>query len=178
MNNGFNGTGTAFIFYVLLAICMPVVYLYRMLRHRKPVAYRFVLQHFMTGILLTVIALLLIGLVWRKVETTAHGELHTVLLATAWMAIGTLLTWIFIPRIVRTYYRIRGHGSQLRYKNPNIHPWVDEWYIQLPQSETKILVAKRIKGVRPPKHYGMFPVIMTRRDALITVYVPLQRRLS
>lgn len=178
MNNGFNGTGTAFIFYVLLAICMPIVYLYRALRHRKSVAYKFVLQHFLTGLLVTVIAVLLIGLVWRKVETTAHGELHTLLLATAWMAIGTLVAWVSIPRFVRTSYRIRGCGSQLQYTNPNIHPWVDEWYFLLPQSEIQKLVIKRIKGGRPPKHYGMFPMTVTRHNMPVTVYVPLRRRLT
>jgi len=172
MNNGFNGTGTAFIFYVLLAIVMPLVLLYRMARHRKAVAYRFVMQHFITGVLLTAIALLLIGFAWHKVELTAHGELHSFLVATAWLAIGTLGTWIVLPRLIRISYRLHGRSSQLHYKNPNIHPWLDEWYSQLPPPVTP----RSLTIDKPIKHYGLFPTVVVRNNIPLTVYVPVQRR--
>lgn len=176
MNNGFNGTGTAFIFYVLLAIVMPLVFLYRMARHQKAVAYRFVIQHFITGTLLIGIALLCIGFAWHQVELTAHGELHALLVATAWMAIGTLGTWIVLPRLVRTYYRLRGKGNQLHRRNPHIHPWMDEWYAQLPPETLKPVAPRSLTINSPIKHYGLFPTVIVQNNMPLKVYVPIQRR--
>jgi hypothetical protein len=149
MNNGFNGTGTAFIFYIFLAMCMPLVHIYRTLRHREQFDLRFVLQHFLTGLTITAIALVCIGVVWRSIEHTTHGELHALLLATAWLAIGTIVVWVTIPRLVRTIYRIRGKRSLLYLKNPLIHPWfVQSWYTKVPKQIGNPMV---IDGVIKPR---------------------------
>lgn len=122
-NSGFNGTGTAFILYVILAFCMPFVFLYRLAKHRHDYKRQFVLGHFLLGLLLTLLALLCIGYVWKLLTHTDRGPVHTGLVITAYLAISTVLTWIVIPRIVRLSYRLGHRGAQLHYQNPHIHPW-------------------------------------------------------
>jgi small-conductance mechanosensitive channel len=133
MNNGFNGTGTAFILYIVLAFCMPFVYVYRLTRRRKDFGYRFVIGHFMLGIIVTTLAVLCVGYLWRMLALSKHGYLHEALVAMAYMAVITVLTWILIPRLVRLSYRLRRKREMLHYKNPHIQPWFTQHYSLQPQ---------------------------------------------
>lgn len=122
-NSGFNGTGTAFILYILLAFCMPLVFLYRLAKHRRDYGRQFVFGHFILGLLVTSIAVLVIGYAWRLLALSKGGDIHHGLVFMAYFAIVTILAWVVIPRIVRLSYRMSHKRSQLNYMNPNIHPW-------------------------------------------------------
>lgn len=125
MNNGFNGTGTAFILYAILALCMPFIQLYRVAKRRKAFEHTFVAGHFFLGVLVTVIAIVCVGYLWHGIQQTTHGKLHDFVVALAWTAIGTLLTWVLIPQLVRIWFRLRRKQHLLVAKNSLIHPLLE-----------------------------------------------------
>lgn len=128
MNNGFNGTGTAFILYILLAFCMPVVYVYRLAKQRRDFGYGFVIGHFFLGLLVTTLAVVCVSYLWRLLAVSKHGELHHILVAMAYFVIAIILTWALIPRAVRSILWLRRKRDILHYHNPHIHPWFVEPY--------------------------------------------------
>ena len=122
-NSGFNGTGTAFILYIALAFCMPLVFLYRLTKHRRDFGRQFVFGHFILGLLVTTVAILVIGYAWRLLALSKGGDVHAGLVLMAYFAIVSIFTWILIPRLVRLNYRLSHKKAQLNYQNPHIHPW-------------------------------------------------------
>ena len=128
MNNGFNGTGTAFILYILLAFCMPVVYVYRLAKQRRDFGYGFVTGHFFLGLLVTTLAVVCVSYLWRLLAVSKHGKLHHILVAMAYFVIAIILTWALIPRAVRSILWLRRKRDILHYHNPHIHPWFVEPY--------------------------------------------------
>lgn len=123
-NSGFNGTGTAFILYIILAFCMPLVFLYRLAKHRHDHGRQFVLGHFILGLFVTAVAVLVIGYAWRLLALSKGGDVHAGLVLMAYFAVVSILAWIAIPRIVRLSYRLSHNKDQLNYRNPHIHPWL------------------------------------------------------
>jgi amino acid transporter len=125
MNNGYNGTGTAFILYIILAFCMPIVYVYRLTKRRRDFDRGFVFGHFALGMLVTVLAVVCVSYLWRIVGVPRHGLLHHVLVITAYCVLTIVIIWVLIPRWVRGFYRLRHKKYLLNYRNPHIHPWID-----------------------------------------------------
>jgi len=151
MNNGFNGTGTAFILYIFLAFLMPFVYVYRVVRRRKNFEWSFVFGHFILGIIVTVIAYICVGYLWKLLGVSQHGHLHKVLALMAYAAIFTIIVWVLIPQLVRLAYRLLRKKEALHYQNPLIHPWYTEPFISEPvRPPSKIAVLKE-KAKTPQK---------------------------
>ena len=73
-NSGFNGTGTAFILYIALAFCMPLVFLYRLSKHRHEHGRQFVFGHFLLGLFVTLLAVLCIGYAWRLLALSKRED--------------------------------------------------------------------------------------------------------
>jgi glucan phosphoethanolaminetransferase (alkaline phosphatase superfamily) len=126
--SGFNGTGTAFILYVVLALVMPFVWLYRLLKHRRSYKVSFIIGHFLLALLVSFVTIVLIGLVWTRITHSFHGEVRQFVAAITWMAVGTLVVWLLIPQLVIAWHRIRRRSHLLRPKNPLIHPWLERLF--------------------------------------------------
>ena len=124
-NSGFNGTGTAFILYIVLAFAMPFVFMYRLLKGQKRYPRRFIASHFLLALLLSIIALVLEGYVWRLLLHTSDGRVHELILALTWVAVAALVAWVVIPQLIVMWYRVRGKTELLRVKSPLIHPWLE-----------------------------------------------------
>jgi glucan phosphoethanolaminetransferase (alkaline phosphatase superfamily) len=127
-NSGFNGTGTAFILYVVLALVMPFVWLYRLIRHRRNYKLSFIIGHFVLGFGVAFIAIIILSLVWTRVTHSFHGEVRQLVYAVTWMAVSTLVIWLLIPQLVILWYRIRKRGHLLHPTNPLVHPWLEELF--------------------------------------------------
>ncbi|MDB5165069.1 MAG: hypothetical protein JWL89_695 [Candidatus Saccharibacteria bacterium] len=167
MNNGFNGTGTAFILYIILAFCMPFVYVYRLTKRQKDFSYKFVAGHFLLGTSVTILAVLCVGYLWRMLAISKHGHLHQALVAMAYLVILTILTWILIPRLVRGSYRVRRKQDVLNYKNPLIEPWFVQPYYYKFTKPVRVRRGKNIVLLRPRMLYlPKPPAGLTRRFQL------------
>jgi len=151
MNNGLNGTGTAFLLYATLALCMPFIQLYRVIKRRKAFEHTFVAGHFTIGMLVTGVAVICAGYLWHGILHTTHGQLHTFVVVLAWVAIGTLLAWLLIPQLVRMWFRLRRKKHLLKIENALIHPLLE--LAQHSQMLTPVLV---IDGIMSRKNWRDF----------------------
>jgi hypothetical protein len=101
MNNGYSGTGISIIFYLLLALVMPLVHFVRVVLRHNGYKHRFVFRHFLYGIM--IIATVVVGISWLT-DVTGMKELahwHVMLYVSAATTVGLLLVWILLPLLVR-----------------------------------------------------------------------------
>lgn len=128
MNNGYSGTGISIIFYLLLALLMPLVHFARVSMKRNIYVHGFVMRHFLYGIM--IIATVVIGISWLISITgiNQHAQWHVMLLLSAITTVGLLMLWIAVPIIVKIIlwmFRIKPSLPQ-NYTAPMPKPDEDE----------------------------------------------------
>lgn len=113
MPNGTTGTGISIIFYLLLALLMPVVFIVRIIKKSKSFKWKFVAMHFTYAVLIACTILLGVSYLTKISGLEGSGELHKLLTDGARVTSCILLIWAITPLLLRLWLRVV-HGSRYR----------------------------------------------------------------
>src|SRR5579885_1128011 len=104
MTNGFNGTGISILFYLVLALLMPFVYLYRFIRRQHLFRPRFVMRHFIYALLIAGTVAIGISYLSAYAGIRGRGQWQDVIGVSAWSAFVLVVLWTVIPLLVKFWH--------------------------------------------------------------------------
>lgn len=110
MTNGFNGTGISILYYLVLALLMPFVQLYRLARRRHLFKPRFVFRHFLYGVMIALMVAMGISYLSTYTGIREHGQWRDVIGIGAWSASILVVLWTIIPLLIKLMHSILKDG--------------------------------------------------------------------
>lgn len=144
MNNGYSGTGISIIFYLLLALLMPIIQIVRLIFKHGVYKNRFVVRHFLYGIM--IIITVVIGISWLTTVTgiKERAHWHVMLNVSAATTVGLLLAWILLPLLVKAIF----------------------WVFHLKHSATQTPLSTQSASSREHNEYRVIDSMMSRKQWL------------
>lgn len=124
MNNGYSGTGISIIFYLILALVMPLVHIVRVSTRHNLYMHRFVLRHFFYGIM--IIMTVVVGISWLITATgmNTHAHWHAMLIFSAVSTVGLLVLWVVLPLTIKLF--LWAFDTKFAFLAwPIMHPYVE-----------------------------------------------------
>lgn len=106
MPNGSTGTGISIIFYLMLALLMPFVFLFRVARRNCNFRCSFVIGHFMYAVMIATTILIGISYITTVTGLKGKGQWHNMMLLGGKTTVGVLTLWVAAPILVKLLMRL------------------------------------------------------------------------